>query len=346
MILRRCEPDIQNLLQVLRGKKTRRVPLFELFMDGPVNEYFAGHKADPEDPLGYLKMVIDAAYNAGYDYATTTACNLAFPVKERKSGASVSMSGDGIITDWESYEAYPWPDVSKCDFSILEDIKSYLPEGMKLAVMGPGGVLENVTAILGYDNLCMMLYDDPELLEAIFCRVGQTFVDYYKAAAPYESVGFLISNDDWGFNTQTFLSVPDMRKYVFPWHKQIAAAAHAYGKPVVLHSCGYMNDVMDDIIDDMKYDAKHSYEDNILCVEDSYKKWGDRITILGGLDLQYLFASDPEQIYKRCTDILNLTKEKGRYALGTGNSMAYYIPVERYEAIIRACNDFNREMEA
>ena len=29
---------------------------------------------------------------------------------------------------------------------------------------------------------------------------------------------------------------------------------------------------MDDIIDDMKYDAKHSYEDKIMPVEEAYAK--------------------------------------------------------------------------
>lgn len=341
MVLRTKEPDFQNLLRVLKGEKTDKVPLFELFMDGPVNEYFAGHKTDEEDELGYLKTVIDSAYNAGYDYATTHACDLYFPVKQRESATSVSMSGEGMIWDWESFYAYPWPDVSKCDFSRLERIRSYLPENMKLAVMGPGGVLENVTAILGYDNLCMMLFDDPKLLEQIFTRVGETFVEYYKRAAVYDAVGFLISNDDWGFNTQTFLSVPDMRKYVFPWHKKIVEVIHGQGKPAVLHSCGYMNDVFEDIIDDMKYDAKHSYEDNIVCVEESYQRWGDRITILGGLDLQYLFASDCNTIYDRCVKLMELTRKNGRYALGTGNSMAYYVPYDKFEAIIRAANDFN-----
>lgn len=344
MTLRTREPDIDNLLKVLRGEKTNRVPLFELFMDGPVNEHFAGHKPDEKDPLGYLKLLIDSAYHAGFDYATTHACSISFPTAPRDSGASVSMNGGAMISDWESFEAYPWPEVSACDFSMLDEIRDYLPKGMKLAVMGPGGVLENVTAILGYDNLCLMLYDEPELLEAVFQRVGETLVEYYARAAAFDTVAFLISNDDWGFNTQTFLSLPDMRRLVFPWHKKIVEVIHAKGKPAVLHSCGYMNDVFDDIIDEMKYDAKHSYEDNILSVEESYERWGDRITILGGLDLQYLSASDCDDIYERCMKLMERTRRNGRYALGTGNSMAYYIPVDRYEAMIRAAQDFNRRL--
>ena len=60
-------------------------------------------------------------------------------------------------------------------------------------------------------------------------------------------MGFLASNDDWGFNTQTFRKPDDMRKYVFPWHKKIVEAAHRNGKPCLLHSCGKFDDVIDDM---------------------------------------------------------------------------------------------------
>lgn len=343
MILRKQEPDFNQLLKVLKGEKADKIPLFELFMDDPVSEYFAEHKPNLNDENGYLKFVIDAFYNAGYDYASTFACDLYFPTKARESGASVSMNGQGIISDWDSFNAYPWPDVEKCDFSRLETIKDYLPEGMKLAIMAPDGILECATALLGYDNMCYMLYDEPELLEAIFTKIGEIQVAYYEKAAAYDTVGFLISSDDWGFNTQTLLSVDTLQKLVFPWNKKIVEAAHKNDKPTVLHSCGYMLDIMEDIIEDMKFDAKHSYEDNIFSVEKSYEKWGDRITVLGGLDLQFLFASSCEEIKERCKNIMELSKENGRYALGTGNSMAHYIPIEKYVAIIEAANEFNAE---
>ncbi|MCI5647992.1 MAG: hypothetical protein MR332_00930 [Fusicatenibacter sp.] len=344
MNLRISEPNIENMYKVFRREPVSPTPLFELFMDLPIYEYFVGRKYDGKDELDELKFVVEAFYNAGCDYATTHASNFGFPMKEADheghKGATISLNDGNTITDWESFEAYEWPDPRDFDCSKLEKIRDYLPEGMKLAVMGPGGVLENVTALVGYDNLCYMLADDPELLQCIFDKVGQALVTYYENIVDYDTVGFLISNDDWGFNTQTFLSVPDMRKYVFPWHKKIAEVAHRKGKPIVLHSCGYMMDVMDDIIDDMKYDAKHSFEDNIFSVENSYRKWGDRIAILGGFDLQYLHSSSKEEIYERCRKLLELTKEKGGYAVGTGNSMAYYIDPEKYVAMIEARKNF------
>ena len=51
-----------------------------------------------------------------------------------------------------------------------------------------------------------------------------------------------------------------MRRLVFPWHKKIVEAAHSHGKPAVLHSCGYFQDIIEDVIEDMGYDGRHSYE--------------------------------------------------------------------------------------
>jgi len=338
MNLRISEPNIENMLDVFRRKPVKEVPLFELFMDWPVYEFFNGRKLETTDEMEALKFVIDGFYNAGFDYATTHASSFHFPKKPQEHGRKDTYSLDdaNTITDWESFRAYQWPDPAEFDCSKLSKIREYLPEGMKLAIMGPGGVLENVIALVGYTNLCYMLLDEPELLQCIFDEVGSRLVKYYELAVDYDTVGFLISNDDWGFNTQTFMSVEDMRKYVFPWHKKIAEVAHRAGKFIALHSCGYMNDVMEDIIEDMKYDAKHSFEDNIVSVEDSYRRWGDRIAILGGLDLQFLHAATEDEVAERVKNLLKLTKEKGGYAVGTGNSMAYYIEREKLLAMIKA----------
>jgi len=205
-------------------------------------------------------------------------------------------------------------------------------------VMGPGGVLETVMALVGYDNLCYMLYEDPVLLADIFEAIGSRFVRYYEKSAGFDSVGVLMSNDDWGFNTQTFLSLEDMRKYVFPWHKKIVEAGHKAGKPVLLHSCGYMGEVMEDIIG-LGYDGKHSYETNIIPVEESYRRWGERITILGGIDLDFIVRATEEEIRCKSREILDLTKGTGGYMLGSGNSIPDYVPDSHYFTMIQTLTE-------
>lgn len=334
------KPDFEgNLLKILRGGKPERATLFELIINGRMTKYLAGH--DPQEPgmLGRIKQTVDAMTSAGYDYAICHGSEFHFPTMHREQMETLSMNGCAMITDWESFEKYPWVDADKCDYSHLEKIRTYLPEGMKLMVMGPNGVLENVTCLVGYDNLCMMLYEEPELLQAVFERVGRGLLRYYENSLEYDTVGFISSNDDWGFNTQTFLSPADMRKYVFPWHKKIVEAAHRRGKPCILHSCGYYGEVIEDIIGDIGFDARHSYEDKIIPVEEAYEQLCGRIAVLGGIDMNFLVTSTPEKIYARSRNMLERAVDRGGYALGSGNSIADYVPPENFMAMIRAAHD-------
>jgi uroporphyrinogen decarboxylase len=342
MKLHNRKPDIENIYKVLRKEKPPRPVLFELFMNQGFYERLAGRELSKTgDPvLENLKLTVEAFAAAGYDYATTAASDFHFNSGRLKEKSTISLNEGFVITDEASYEEYTWPDPQSADFSRLEKIRPFLPEGMKLMVMGPDGVLENVIRLTGYDNLCLMLYDNPDLVQAIFNHVGERLLAYYEAALSFDTVGILLSNDDWGFKTQTFLSPADMRKYVFPWHKKIVELAHNKGIPAVLHSCGYFNDIMEDTISFMRFDGKHSYEDVILPVEDSYEKWKGRIAILGGIDVNFIIQHSEEEISARCRSMLERTKNRGGYALGTGNSVPEYVPQDHFIALLKAALEY------
>jgi uroporphyrinogen decarboxylase len=343
MKLHNRKPDIENLYKVLKCEKPSRPTLFELFMNGPLYERLAGRPVPKSgDPgLEWLKLVVDAYAAAGYDYATSHGSSFGF-YSERKHGEknTISLNKGFVITDDASFEAYQWPDPEAYDYSILEKIRPFLPEGMKLMVMGPGGVLENVITLTGYDNLCLMLYDNSELVRAIFDEVGERLLKYYELCLQYDTMGLLMSNDDWGFKTQTFFSIEDMRKYVFPWHKKYVELAHKYKVPALLHSCGYFGEAMEDVIENMRFDGKHSYEDAILPVEDSYEKWHGRIAILGGIDVNWIINHSEEDIITRCRAMLQRSEAYGGYALGTGNSVPEYIPQDHFIALLKAALEY------
>jgi uroporphyrinogen decarboxylase len=340
MKLHNRKPDIENLYKVLRREEPSRPTLFELLMNTPLYERLAGRRSTDDSALENLKLVIEAYAAAGYDYATTHASNFGFKSERHIRKNTISLNQGFVITDEKSFEQYSWPKVKDFDFSRLEKIRPYLPEGMKLMVMGPGGVLENVITLVGYDNLCLMLYDNPELTEAIFNNVGKGLLEYYEAALSYDTVGLLMSNDDWGFKHQTFLSPADMRKYIFPWHKKYVDLAHSKKIPALLHSCGYPNDIMDDIIDYMKYDGKHSFEDNIVPVEDSYEQYHKRIAILGGIDVDFITSRSEEDIVTRCRAMLERAQGRGSYALGTGNSVPEFIPQDHFIALLKVALEY------
>ena len=84
---------------------------------------------------------------------------------------------------------------------------------------------------------------------------------------------------------------------------------------------------------DVCIDAKHSYEDSIIPVEEFYGRYGKRIAILGGLDVNLLAGADEYAVRSRVKEILDICVHEGRYASGSGNSIANYCKIENVLAI-------------
>ncbi len=332
-------PNFNNLLKVLRCEAPDRPTLFEFFMNGPLYRRLSAHLQLPPVPedQGWL-LQLQAFLAAGYDYATFSVPNFAFPAAELHREQTISLNDGAVIADRDSFARYAWPDPAAADYHAIDQAGRHLPNGMKLVVCGPCGVLENVIRLVGYENLCFMVLDNEQLAYDIFEAVGSRLVDYYRRAAASNHVGACIANDDWGFKSQTMLAPDDMRRFVFPWHREIVKAVHAAGKPVILHSCGYYNEIIEDVIEDMKFDGRHSYEDGITPVEQAYTEYDRRLAILGGIDVDFICRHSPTEVYARSKAMLERTAPGG-FALGTGNSVPEYVPVEGYMAMIRAALD-------
>lgn len=320
-----------NLGALLRGEAPQRTVLFEFYHNTELMSFIAG---DRPGELDYVRE-IRAWAALGYDHANLGAKNgFGFPSGKKHHEKTVSLNEGAVITDRASLERYVWPMVASLDWSYLDTAAAALVPGQKLMACGPGGVLENTISLVGFEHLCELLADDPDLVQDVFDKVGSCLLAYYQRVMPHPAVGLMMSNDDWGFKTQTMLSPKQMRRFVFPWHERIVACAHAAGKPAVLHSCGNLASVMDDVIDGMKYNGKHSYEDGILRVEEASARWGSRIAILGGIDLDYLCRTPPAVVKQRTAALI--AASGGRWAVGTGNSVPPWIPREAFLALIEA----------
>jgi len=338
------KPDFELLLKTLRREPVERPVLFEFMLNLGICSEVADRFKDPEPgTVDYFRMIVEAFGNLGYDYApvyTWKSGLFSFPKGELETLSSRSQNQGAIITDRKSYESYRWPDARTANYDIYKDLELYLPEGLRLLGFSNGGVLENATDLVGFENLCMMYLSDPDLTGEIFNRIGTRLVEFYTIVASMESVGACIVNDDWGFKTQTMFPPEMMKAYVFPYTRKIIEVIHRQGKPVILHSCGNLREIMDEIIEDLKPEAKHSFEDEIIPVEEAYTLWHDRIAILGGIDMDFLSRRDPDEVYLRARNLLELTSETGGFALGSGNSIPDYVPVENYLAMIRAALEF------
>ena len=354
--LKQPNPDIEQFVAVITGKKEPdRVHFAELFLDNEtmhaISERYLDRTwitpdyADRTTFLPYFDNVIECWYRLGYDYVWAGAWleilfqgkyRLGTDTAERAKATRIWMEeSEGIIGSWEDFEAYPWPDAKTVSLAAYEYASQRLPDGMGMFACFGQGTLENVMNVLvGLEPLSYMLYEQPDLVEAMFEKVGQTLYTLSERVIGLPKLAGFFQGDDMGYQSSTLISPDHIRKYVLPWHKKIAKLAHDNGLLYILHSCGNLDEIMEDLIDDVGIDAKHSFQDKILPVGEFKRRYGERIGVLGGVDVDKMCRMSEAEIRPYVRGILDECMPGGRYALGTGNSVANYIPIENYMAML------------
>jgi uroporphyrinogen decarboxylase len=335
-------PNFKELVKVLNKKTPSRPVLFEFILGNDMLKYFSGDDYNVENAEQETLTKIKAFMKAGYDHVPLLVKGMKFPrnTHDGDTKETISLNIGSAIKDRDSFDSYQWPTLSQCDFSLIERTGKHLDPNVRFMTYSYDGILENAIGVVGYEALCMLMYDDPNLFKAIFYKIGSIVKSYYLETLKFDKVGGLLLNDDWGFNAQTMFPPAILREHVFPWYKEITEAAHKLNKPVILHSCGYYGEIINDIINDIKVDGRHSYEDNIIPVEKAYQSLEQKLAVIGGIDVDFLVRATPQAIYNRAYHLLSSSKQKGAYALGSGNSVPDYVPIENYLAMRQAAIDF------
>lgn len=339
-------PDFAAFAAVLRGERApARVHLVELSMDGAImralNERFfhdewvewaGGFEVTP--PEAVYAQTVRLYWRLGYDCAPVWATWPGHPRPDYRvtedGQRSWTEEGAGLIGSWEDFERFPW-DTLHADTRQVDYAARHLPDGMKLTVNTT--LFEHVFEyLLGLEGLAYLLYDAPDLVDAVFQRWGEKVYAFYEATIGHEAVGAIFHADDMGFKTGTLIAPRDLRRLVLPWHKRFAALAHEHGKLFCLHSDGnlYRSGLIDDLIDDVGIDGFHAFEENIMPVTRFKATYGARVATLGGVDIDRLVRLDEAALRQYIRDIIGQCMIDGRYAFGTGNTVANYVPLDHY----------------
>jgi uroporphyrinogen decarboxylase len=159
-------------------------------------------------------------------------------------------------------------------------------------------------------------------------------LSFYSRLVELPNLIAIFPGDDLGFRSATLLSPDALRRFILPWHKRFAATAHEHGIPYFLHSCGNLEAIMGDLIDEVGIDAKHSFENAILPIEEFQSRYGRRVGVLGGVDVDVLARASPDGVRAEVRRIIDICGTRGRFAIGSGNSIPSYIPVENYLSMV------------
>jgi uroporphyrinogen decarboxylase len=360
------KPDFERFRRAITSNEPGPVTVGDIFADfetvgnflkEPVLDYLKLAE-DPElkitfkDLLGgyrYVSQTIRFCCLTGWDYAYSYSIipfkgmglqitdNTSSEVQDGKRGWL--NDNQGPIMSWSDFERYPWPKDIKVINAMSRTMAKRVPDGMKVMVI-PGGIFEWTTWLMGLVPFSYALSDQPELVDAVIENVTRIIYRVVEDIMTEPNVGGVFMGDDLGFYSGTFVSPQVLREKFLPRTREIVDITHEAGGIFVLHSCGNMYAVMDDIIE-MGVDAKHSFEDKILPVEDAHKRYSDRIGIIGGVEMDIISKGTEDDVRDRTKRILEACASKGRYVLGTGNSVANYVPLKNYLAMLDEGREWN-----
>lgn len=337
------KPDFSRMEKalLLEGEPDR-MPFIEGWIDYRVASAYLGK------PIRTYADWVEFWWKAGYDFIHIVPPYY-FPSPRQEAHHTYSRYGDeissrawvaehkGAITNEEEFEAFPFPSPEEVDYSIVEETKKALPEGMKI-ITGTGGIFEETSFAMGFETLAISIYDEPKLVEKVFNKVGEILIEITDIAGDLsgDALGALWLSDDIAYTEGTFFSPTVYRKFLFPWYKKFGKICKKYDVPFLYHSDGKLWEILDDLID-CGVNAIHPIEPKAMDIREVKEEYGDKLCILGGLNLDYpLSRGTPEEVEEEVKRLIREVAPGGGYCLGSSNSITEYVPLENYKAMLES----------
>lgn len=348
----RFRPDYRHMLDVLKNKRPARLPIYEhkispaVIMEEILSVQFAELEQGDDDDLKeffthYCRFYQQMTYDTVSFEVTIT--------RSLPDHGAIYGGRPGPIQSREDFEQYPWQEIPHLYWQVagrkFKMLNECLPAGLK-CVGGPGnGVFEISEDLVGFQHLAYMMADDPDLFADLYRRIGDLMVEIWTVFLERYGDQFVICRfgDDLGFKTSTLVAPATIRDHIIPQYRRVIKLIHQSGRPFLWHSCGKIFSIMDDMIK-LGINAKHSNEDTIAPFDEWIGRYGNRIGLLGGIDVDILCQRTPDEIL---ADVVKKGQQfrcqANGYALGSGNSIPDYVPVDGYLAMIRAAQHIRQK---
>jgi len=206
----------------------------------------------------------------------------------------------------------------------------------KWAMFGSMFVFEHLRQSLG--DVCM--YEsfalDPEWIRDYCTVLTDFFITHFRETIEQAGRpdGVRIC-EDMGYKGSLLCSPASLAELVFPSYKRIVDFFHSYDIPVVLHSCGYVEEALPLILD-AGFDALDPMERAAGCDPIGFAELTEgKLVLVGGFDKRILESGDREAIRKEVIEILDyMRKNKVPYIFSTDHSISTNVKYSDYQYMV------------
>jgi len=188
------------------------------------------------------------------------------------------------------------PDLSDIDFETYYTKKlEGCDRSTKMVSVGGGDYFLTLVSFMGFENLFLNMYEEPEEIKAILDFVNEFYMRVLKESVYYLKPDVISIMDDDSAYRSPFFSVETYREFFKPYHKMHCDLAAELGLPVERHDCGRCEDFIPDWVEmGIKSWNPAQISNDLKGIK---QKFGNKLTISGGWDMQR---------WDKCTDMEEL----------------------------------------
>ena len=196
-------------------------------------------------------------------------------------------------------------------------------------------VFQDMLNLCGHENLLFGMADDPEWIDDMIKTIGDLSIHMHEEL--FSRVGKpdgLYIMEDLGYKYSPFFSPAMFRRFFKPVYTRFADFAHANGLKLFFHSCGFIEPLLPDLVE-TGIDCLTAMEHKAgMDVKRIAKNFGDRIALVGGLDVRELESNDIGRVEALLEDYIPFLKQY-RYILATDHSTSDKVDYETFTYFIR-----------
>ncbi len=331
----------ERVLAALRREEPDRVPYCELGIDRALAQKLMGWGA-PDSQATNLEA---NTYTA--DEFKAIAERLEFdnicyvlraPVYAHKHPGQDGrlFYGEGMIRSEADLAILELPDPE--DDALYEGAKAFVEQKGDYAAwfVTRVGIFPTMLS-MGLETFSIALHENRSFVEAVLDR----YCDWSVAVAERACrLGFDVyaSTDDMAFNTAPFFSPDVFRDLVMPRYRRVAEKITL---PWVVHSDGNLLPFMDDLVS-LGIAGLHPIEKGAMDIRAMKRDYGDRICLLGNVDLNLLGMGPPDNVRTEVRDLIRDVGPGGGYIVTCGNSLAGYLIPENVIALSEAVQTYGQ----
>jgi uroporphyrinogen decarboxylase len=207
-------------------------------------------------------------------------------------------------------------------------------------------LFERHWSLRGMTNALTDYYVYPEETHRLFRRVTDFYLAAMDRAFREQAVDGIFSSDDLGTQTGPFFSPAIFREFYLPYYRELFDCAHALGGHFWLHACGNVEPFISDWIE-AGLDVLHPIQKHTMAEEDIAQRYGDRLTIFTGLDVQQVIPwGTPEEVRAEVRYLLDTywRPSQGRCMITAGNAVHADCPTESLLAFFEEALSYGIEV--